>query len=105
MVISATGLASQNRLWFFNTVNQQIGLYDFNKNTRLITTIFYGKYYSDMSGSVNESDFYNRTYKSTTDFTYRKSEALRTRLTLEHDWNDNGSSYITACFYSVNLNN
>lgn len=33
MVISATGLASQNRLWFFNTVNQQIGLYDFNKNT------------------------------------------------------------------------
>jgi hypothetical protein len=32
MVISATGLASQNRLWIFNTINQQIGLYDFNKN-------------------------------------------------------------------------
>lgn len=33
MVISAAGLASQNRLWLFNTVNQQIGLYDFNKNS------------------------------------------------------------------------
>lgn len=33
MVVSATGLASQNRLWIFNTVNQQIGLYDFNKNS------------------------------------------------------------------------
>ncbi len=33
MVISATGLAAQNRLWLFNSVNQQIGLYDFNKNT------------------------------------------------------------------------
>lgn len=33
MVISAAGLASQNRLWIFNTVNQQLGLYDFNKNS------------------------------------------------------------------------
>lgn len=33
LVVSATGLASQNRLWIFNTVNQQIGLYDFTKNT------------------------------------------------------------------------
>jgi len=70
--------------------------YNISTSTRLISNTMYGKYYSDMSGSVNEDAFNNRTYKSTTDFTYRKSDALRTRLTLEHDWNSNSSSYITA---------
>ncbi len=70
--------------------------YNISPSTRLISNTMYGKYYSDMSGSVNEDAFNNRTYKSTTDFTYRKSDALRTRLTLEHDWNNNSSSYITA---------
>jgi iron complex outermembrane receptor protein len=70
--------------------------YNINDKTRLISNTMWGKYNSDMSGSVNEAAFYNRTYKSATDFTYRKSDALRTRLTLEHDWNDNASSYITV---------
>ncbi|MCV9926441.1 TonB-dependent receptor [Flavobacterium sp. LS1R49] len=70
--------------------------YNISPSTRLISNTMYGKYYSDMSGSVNEEAFNNRTYKSTTDFTYRKSEALRTRLTLEHDWNNSSSSYITG---------
>jgi iron complex outermembrane receptor protein len=73
---------------------------DFNINdkTRLISNTMWGNYYSDMSGSINEESFYNRTYKSTTDFTYRKSDALRTRLTVEHDWNNNASRYITAYY-------
>jgi outer membrane receptor protein involved in Fe transport len=58
----------------------------------------YGQYYSDMSGSVNEDAFKNRTYKSTTDFTYRKSEALRTKITLEHDWNTNANSAVTVYY-------
>ena len=70
--------------------------YNINAKTRLISSTMYGKYFSDMSGSVNESDFNNRTYTSTSDFTYRKSDALRTRLTLEHDWNKNASSYLTV---------
>lgn len=70
--------------------------YTINDKTRLISNTMIGKYYSDMSGGVNESDFNNRSYKSSTDFTYRKSEALRTRLTLEHDWNPNASSYLTV---------
>ncbi|MRX68146.1 Outer membrane receptor proteins, mostly Fe transport [Flavobacterium resistens] len=70
--------------------------YNISPSTRLISNTMYGKYYSDMSGTVNEEAFNNRTYKSTSDFTYRKSDALRTRLTLEHDWNENSSSYITA---------
>ncbi|UWY28282.1 TonB-dependent receptor [Flavobacterium sp. TR2] len=70
--------------------------YNISPSTRLISNTMYGKYYSDMSGTVNEEAFNNRTYKSTSDFTYRKSDALRTRVTLEHDWNANSNSYITA---------
>lgn len=72
--------------------------YNISSTTRLISNTMWGKYNSDMSGSVNEAAFYNRTYKSTTDFTYRKSDALRTRLTLEHDWNEDSNSYITTYF-------
>ena len=80
-----------------DNINARID-YNITSKTRLISNTMYGEYYSDMSGGVNESDFYNRDYKSTTDFTYRKSDALRTRLTLEHDWNDDTSSYITAYY-------
>lgn len=80
-----------------DNINARID-YNINDKTRLISNTMWGKYNSDMSGSVNEEAFYNRSYKSTTDFTYRKSDALRTKLTLEHDWNDNASSYITAYY-------
>ncbi|HEX9152448.1 MAG TPA: TonB-dependent receptor plug domain-containing protein, partial [Flavobacterium sp.] len=66
--------------------------YNISPKTRLISNTMYGQYYSDMSGGVNEDDFNNRTYKSTSDFTYRKSDALRTKILLEHDWNDNAST-------------
>ncbi|MGG2352405.1 hypothetical protein ACE4Z7_24725, partial [Salmonella enterica] len=39
--------------------------------------------------------FYSRNYTSSSDFTYRKSEAFRSRLTLEHDWNSGSKSFIT----------
>ncbi|HSD13513.1 MAG TPA: TonB-dependent receptor [Flavobacterium sp.] len=83
-----------------DNINARID-YNINKTTRLIGTLFNGSYYSDMSGSVNEADFYNRTYKSTTDFTYRKSDALRTRLTFEKDWNDKAQTSFTT-FYRDN---
>ncbi|WP_366184265.1 TonB-dependent receptor [Flavobacterium ovatum] len=69
--------------------------YAINDKTRLTSNTMVGKYFSDMSGSVNENDFNNRTYTSTSDFTYRKSEALRTRLTVEHDWNSKASTGMT----------
>ena len=48
-----------------------------------------------MSGSVDSTMFYKRNYVSSSDFTYRKSDAYRSRLTLEHDWNSNSKSFIT----------
>lgn len=70
--------------------------YTFNKMHKLIATVFYGDYYSQMSGSVNEDSFYNRTYKSQTNFAYRKSEALRTKLTYELNWNENATTSLTT---------
>jgi outer membrane receptor protein involved in Fe transport len=96
------GISSeQNHSWMtfsdYNKDNFNARIdYTINSKTRLISNTMIGKYYSDMSGSVNEDAFYKRTYKSTTDFTYRKSDAFRTRLTLERDWNENGNSFLTV---------
>ena len=99
-----TGISSlQTHSWMKNSdynkdnLNARID-YNISPSTRLISNTMYGKYYSQMSGTVNEDSFYNRTYNSTSDFTYRKSDALRTRLTLEHDWKDNSASFLTAYF-------
>jgi len=52
ILVSATGIASQNRLWIYNSLTQEIGLFDYLKNTfQSITPLLSGnlKYY--------ESDF------------------------------------------------
>jgi hypothetical protein len=49
ILVAATGIASHNRLWIYNSLSQQIGLFDYLKNTYLsITPSFQGnlKYYS-----------------------------------------------------------
>ena len=53
ILISATGIASQNRLWIYNSLNQQIGLFDVLKNSYLsLTPSFEGNfkhYFSDFN--------------------------------------------------------
>lgn len=78
-------------------INTKI-VYQFNNKTKLIGTIFNGNYYSDMFGTVNEAAFYDRKYTSQTDFTFRKSEALRTKLTFEKNWNSDAKTVVTAYF-------
>lgn len=70
--------------------------YHFSSRTRLVGTFMYAKYNSGMAGSVDSVAFYNRDYVSTSDFTYRKSMARRSRLTLEHEWNKSAKSFITV---------
>ena len=70
--------------------------YNFTPKSRLIYTLSYAKFDSQTSGSVDSVAFYNRQYVSTTDFTYRKSYSLRTRLTFEKDWNNGSQTFITA---------
>ncbi len=70
--------------------------YHFTPKTRLVSTFMAGSYNSQTSGSTDSIAFYNRQYVSTTDFTYRKSDAVRARLTLEHEWNKNAQTFVTA---------
>lgn len=70
--------------------------YAFTPKTRLTGTLSYNNYNSQTSGSVDSTAFFARQYVSTTDFTYRKTMSLRSRLTLEHDWQNGSQSFITA---------
>lgn len=70
--------------------------YAFTPRTRLTGTLSYNNYNSQTSGSVDSTAFFARQYVSTTDFTYRKTVSLRSRLTLEHDWTDGSQSFVTA---------
>ncbi len=100
--IYAGGLVSdQNNSWMASSDytksswNTRVE-YHFTPTTRLIGTFMYANYYSQTAGSVDSLAFYSRTYVSATDFTYRKSMASRSRITLEHEWNHHSKSFITV---------
>ncbi len=64
-----------------------------------LTLAFSGhEYYSDMAGSVDSVAFYGRAYSSTTDFTYRKVHAQRTRFTVSHSWDQNNETTLTLAY-------
>lgn len=100
--IHAGGLISdQSNSWMANSDYTKSSWntrmeYHFSSNTRLIGTFMYAKYNSGMSGSVDSIAFFKRAYISTSDFTYRKSMASRSRITLEHEWNENAKSFISV---------
>ena len=76
--------------------------YQFTPTLNLSSTLVYSDYDSQTGGSTDSLAFYSRAYTSTSDFTYRKSKALRANLRLEKEWNKNSNSFITA-FYRNNV--
>jgi outer membrane receptor protein involved in Fe transport len=70
--------------------------YALSNKTKLWASYNQIDYDSQTSGSVDSIAFYSRKYTSTTDFTYRKVFAKRARVTLEHQWNENHQTMITA---------
>ena len=70
--------------------------YAFTPRTRLTGTLSYNDYNSQTTGNVDSTAFFARQYVSTTDFTYRKTVSLRSRLTLEHDWKGGSQSFLTT---------
>jgi len=92
--------SEQTNSWMANSDYNKISVsarleYHFTPSTRLIGNVVYGKYFSNTAGTVDSVAFYSRQYVSTTDFTYRKSEATRSRLTLEHDWHGGSKTFVT----------
>jgi hypothetical protein len=65
LVSAAIGIASQNQLWIYNSLNQQIGLYDYLKNNyKSITTSFPEniKYYQSDFNTFDWIDKKNNWY-------------------------------------------
>ena len=65
LLVSAIGIASQNKLWIYNSLNQQIELYDYLKNTcKSISTPIPNKikYYQSDSNKLYWIDDKNDSY-------------------------------------------
>lgn len=75
--------------------------YKIGKNTNLWGSFAYNDYFSQTGGNIDSTGFYSRTYQSPADFTYRSSFSSRSRLTLEHQWNEKQSTDVTV-FYRDN---
>lgn len=84
-----------------NSVNMRFD-YDLKPGTKLIFAGAYNNYYSQTGGSVDSVAFYSRDYVSTTDFTYRKVNSLRMRVSLEEKWNENNFTMLHV-FYRDNV--
>lgn len=72
--------------------------YSITKNTELVWSNTLVDYYAQMSGSLDSTDFYNKTYTSNHTFTNRQVDAFRTKLALNHYWNDQAKSTLTGYF-------
>lgn len=72
--------------------------YQFTDRTKLINTASLIDYKTDQTGGLDSARFFGRSYESLHTFSYRKVNALRMRSTLEHAWNENNNTSITAYF-------
>ncbi len=72
--------------------------YYISKKTELVWSNSYVDYYSDMSGSLDSTDFYSKQYTSNQTFTNRQVNAYRSKLAFNHYWNDYSKSTAVAYF-------
>lgn len=72
--------------------------YALTAKTRLTASASYNNYDSQTSSSVDSVAYYKRDYSSTSDFTYRKTYALRAYLRAEQQWNERNQSSLTGYF-------
>jgi iron complex outermembrane recepter protein len=72
--------------------------YYISPKTSLTGTIAYGNYDSQVIAGIDSTAFYGKNYVETSDFMYRKNRAIRTRLTLKHQWKEGSETTITPFF-------
>jgi outer membrane receptor protein involved in Fe transport len=99
-------LARQRNGWQTSSDYDKLSLniradYYIRESTKLTAAISANDYDSEMGGSVDSAGFYSRKYISLADFTYRKVQAARARVTLHHYWNKSSEGFITF-FYRKN---
>jgi outer membrane receptor protein involved in Fe transport len=72
--------------------------YFVSRKTELIWSSTFVDYYADMSGSIDSADFYDGLYESDQTFTNRQVDAFRTKVALNHYWNNASKSSLTGYF-------
>jgi iron complex outermembrane receptor protein len=75
--------------------------FDFDNRTKLTAAASYNNLDTQTPGSLDSIGFYNRSYGSNQRFTYRKVNAFRANMRLEHNWDEHNSTFLTA-FYRDN---
>ncbi|WP_456377403.1 TonB-dependent receptor domain-containing protein [Lutibacter sp.] len=73
-------------------------LHSFNNKTTWSNTLTYIDYYSEMSGSLDETKFKNKDYTSYHTFTFRDAKALRFNSTVKHAWNDTNNTSFSLIY-------
>lgn len=68
--------------------------YLINDQNTLTFDATYIDYYADMTGSLDSAFFYGQNYSSQHTFTNRRVDALRTKLTYNHYWNNKGKTTV-----------
>ncbi len=69
-----------------------------NKKLKGYQTLNFIDYYTQMTGSLDSSKFFQQNFSSQQTFTYRKIKALRLRQNLEYNWNTNSSTTINLMY-------
>lgn len=72
--------------------------HSFSEKAFWSNTLTYVDYFSEMSGSLDETKFLNKDYSSYHTFTYRDAKALRFNSTLNYNWNDANNTIFTLVF-------
>jgi len=83
-----------------NSINARFD-YEVSKKNTLTLAGSYNNYYSDMASSIDSAHFFSRQFFSNNTFAYRKVVAWRTRLAIDHEWNENNHTKLTM-FYRNN---
>ena len=75
--------------------------YNISKKGELLWSNAYIDYFSDMAGSLDSTDFYEKSYGSNQTFTYRAVNAFRSKIAYNHYWNKKSKTNFTG-FYRNN---
>jgi len=70
----------------------------FSDDLNWSNTISYIDYFSEMSGSLDETKFENKDYSSYHTFTFRDAKALRFNSTLDKKWNTNNNTSLSFVY-------
>ncbi|WP_345951839.1 TonB-dependent receptor [Mucilaginibacter sp. PAMB04274] len=72
--------------------------YDFTSATHLTVSGSYNYLNTQTPGSLDSLRFYNRSYSSNQQFTYRRVKALRANARLDHAWSSKAQTFVTLYF-------